>query len=108
MDLGKVTQGVGGKVRLELEAPEPRPGRLSKLYSLRLAKGHPLSTLTTDLPQHIGLNTDSVNTVEFVAPRVGGCPMNCPGQPPTPPPFWGNLNPERILYARIFGQVWTR
>lgn len=28
MELGKVTQGVGGEVRLELEAPDPRAGRL--------------------------------------------------------------------------------
>lgn len=41
MDLGKVTQGVGGEVRLELEAPEPSVGRLSKMYSLRLAQTSP-------------------------------------------------------------------
>ena len=50
MHLGKVTQGVGGDVKLELEAPDPGGGRLSKMYSLRFAQRHPLSTPTTGLP----------------------------------------------------------
>ena len=50
MNLSKVTQGVSGEVRLQLEAPDARAGRLSKMYSFHLAQRHPLSTLTTDLP----------------------------------------------------------